>query len=100
MSQEGDAAFVSLLSQFADGARWRILSGEGRDDIARQLTSEVCLMSEMQREALFLCMFALLAKELDVLDLFAFIVGRRMSEPREVENLMLWIRQEMDDRRR
>jgi hypothetical protein len=100
MSQEGDAAFVSLLSQFADGARWKVLTDDGRQDLAHELASEMCLMSEVQREALLLCMFALLAERIKVGDLFAFILGRRMSEPEEVENLTLWVRQESEDRHR
>jgi hypothetical protein len=98
MSQEGDAAFLSLLSQFADGARWKVLRDEGREDLAHQLASELCAMSERQREALMLVIFALLAFDIQVADLFAFILGRRMSDPDEVENLMIWVRAETKDR--
>jgi hypothetical protein len=90
---EQDDAFVDLLRQLADGARWKILSGTGRREFAERLTREIVEVEPRRRQAILMCLFALLAMDMEPEDLAQFLARRDMSDEREVEALIGWLRE-------
>jgi len=88
-----DDPFVDLLGQLADGARWKVLSGKGRQEFAERLTQEIVDLELRRRQAVLMCLFALLAMDMQPGDLTAFLSGRDMSQDAEVEALIVWLRE-------
>jgi hypothetical protein len=91
-----DDAFVDLLGQLADGARWKILSGSGRREFAERLTQEIVEVEPRRRQAILMCLFALLAMDMEPDDLGQFVAQRDMSDAHEVEALIVWLRENYD----
>jgi hypothetical protein len=91
MSQE-QHSFDDLLSQLADGARWKVLSGHGREDFARRLTAEIVDLEPRRRQAVLMCLFALLAGDMQPDDLAGFLGTRSMTRDEDVEALIHWLR--------
>ena len=90
------AAFDDLLAQLSDGARWKVLSGEGRAEFTEQLTAEIVELEPRRRQAVLMCLFALLAMNLHPEELARYLEGRDMSQDAEVEALIAWLRENYD----
>jgi hypothetical protein len=88
-----DDAFDDLLAQLADGARWKVLSGRGRNEFAERLTREIVELEPRRRQAVIMCLFALLAMNLEPDELARYLEGRDMSSDDEVEALISWLRE-------
>jgi hypothetical protein len=91
-----DDAFDDLLAQLADGARWKVLSGKGRAEFTERLTSEIVELEPRRRQAVLMCLFALLAMNLQPDELAQYLDGRDMSRDDEVEALITWLRENYD----
>ena len=91
-----DGAFDDLLAQLSDGARWKVLSGDGRAEFAERLTREIVELEPRRRQAVIMCLFALLAMNLDPDKLAVYLDGRDMSRDDEVEGLITWLRENYD----
>jgi hypothetical protein len=91
-----DDAFDDLLTQLSDGARWKVLSGEGRAEFAERLTAEIVELEPRRRQAIIMCLFALLAMNLEPDELATYLAGRDMSRDDEVEGLITWLRENYD----
>jgi hypothetical protein len=91
-----DGAFDDLLAQLADGARWKVLSGQGRTEFAERLTREIVELQPRRRQAVIMCLFALLAMNLQPDELARYVEGRDMSRDDEVEALITWLRENYD----
>ena len=91
-----DDAFDDLLAQLSDGARWKVLSGEGRDEFTQRLTREIVELEPRRRQAVLMCLFALLAMNLQPDELGLYLEGRDMSRDEEVEALITWLRENYD----
>jgi hypothetical protein len=92
MSQQ-QYSFDDLLSQLADGARWKVLSGHGREEFARRLTAEIVDLEPRRRQAIIMCLFALLAGDMQPADLAGFVDTRPMTGDEDVEALIQWLRE-------
>ena len=90
---EPNAAFLDLLGQLSDGARWKVLSGHGRREFAERVTQEIVELEPRRRQAIVMCLFALLAMDMQPEDLAGFVAGRDMSDDAEVEALIAWLRE-------
>ncbi|HEX4530659.1 MAG TPA: hypothetical protein VIA11_14740 [Acidimicrobiia bacterium] len=90
---EPNAAFLDLLAQLSDGARWKVLSGHGRREFAERVTQEIVELEPRRRQAIVMCLFALLAMDMQPEDLAGFVAGRDMSDDAEVEALIAWLRE-------
>jgi hypothetical protein len=86
-------AFRDLLAQLSDGAQWKVLSGVGRREFADRLTREIVDLELRRRQAVVMCLFALLAGDMQPDELAGFLRGRDMSDDAEVEALIAWLRQ-------
>jgi hypothetical protein len=91
-----DNSFDDLLGQLSDGARWKILSGEGRTEFAERLTNEIVELEPRRRQAIIMILFALLAMNLDPDELANYLADRDMSRDDEVEALIVWLRENYD----
>lgn len=91
-----DDAFDDLLAQLSDGARWKVLSGDGRAEFAERLTREIVELEPRRRQAIIMCLFALLAMNLEPDELAVYLAGRDMSRDEEVEALIAWLRENYD----
>ena len=91
-----DDAFDDLLAQLSDGARWKVLSGDGRAEFAERLTCEIVELEPRRRQAVIMCLFALLAMNLQPDELAHYLDGRDMSRDHEVEGLITWLRENYD----
>jgi hypothetical protein len=91
-----DDAFDDLLAQLADGARWKVLSGQGRTEFAERLTREIVELQPRRRQAVIMCLFALLAMNLQPDELARYLEGRDMTRDDEVESLITWLRENYD----
>jgi len=91
-----DDAFDDLLTQLSDGARWKVLSGNGRAEFAERLSAEIVELEPRRRQAVLMCLFALLAMNLDPDQLARYLDGRDMSQDAEVEALIAWLRENYD----
>jgi hypothetical protein len=89
-------AFRDLLGQLADGARWKVLSGKGREEFTERLTQEIVDLEARRRQAILMCLFALLALDMQPDDLAAYLTGRDMMQDAEVEALIGWLRENYD----
>jgi hypothetical protein len=89
-------SFDDLLSQLADGARWKVLSGHGREEFAARLTAEIVDLEPRRRQAILMCLFALLAGDMQPDDLARFIESRTMMNDDDVEALIAWLRDNYD----
>lgn len=94
-----DDAFRDLLAQLSDGARWKILSGDGRAEFTERLTREIVELEPRRRQAVLMCLFALLAMDMEPADLASYVHGRDMSQDSEVEELIAWLRENYDPER-
>src|SRR3954447_14359132 len=90
---EPNAAFLDLLEQLSDGARWKVLSGHGRWEFAERVTRDIVELEPRRRQAVLMCLFALLAMDMQPEDLAGFLAGRDMSDDVEVEALIAWLRE-------
>ena len=91
-----DDAFDDLLAQLADGARWKVLSGQGRAEFTERLTAEIVELEPRRRQAVLMCLFALLAMNLQPDELARHLEGRDMSQDAEVEAFIAWLRENYD----
>ena len=91
-----DESFHDLLAHLSDGARWKILSGEGRNEFAERLTQEIVDLEPRRRQAIIMILFALLAMNLDPDELATYLAGRDMTRDDEVESLITWLRENYD----
>jgi hypothetical protein len=90
---EPNAAFQDLLGHLSDGARWKVLSGHGRREFAERVTQEIVELEPRRRQAIVMCLFALLAMDMPPEDLAGFLAGRDMSVDAEVEALIVATRE-------
>jgi hypothetical protein len=89
-------AFGDLLAQLADGAQWKVMSGVGRQKFAERLTREIGDLELRRRQAIVMCLFALLAGDMQADDLAGFVQGRDMRDDAAVEALIAWLRENYD----
>jgi hypothetical protein len=89
-------AFRDLLAQLADGAQWKVLSGVGRREFAERLTREIVDLELRRRQAIVMCLFALLAGDMQPDELAEFLEGRDMTQDAQVEALIAWLRENYD----
>ena len=77
----------------ASSGRWKVLSGNGRAEFAERLTNEIVELEPRRRQAIIMCLFALLAMNLNPDELAVYLAGRDMSRDDEVEALITWLRE-------
>ena len=92
-------SFDDLLHSLADGARWKVLSGHGREEFARRLTTQIVDLEPRRRQAILMCLFALLAGDLQPQELATFLRARAMRSDGDVEALIDWLRENYDPSR-
>ena len=57
------------------------------------MAREIVELEPRRRQAIVMCLFSLLAMDMQPQDLAGFLAGREMSDDAEVEDLIAWLRE-------
>jgi hypothetical protein len=84
--------FSSLLSQLADGEKWKLVRDEGWEEFARTLGDAIGALDVRRRQAIVMVLVAIATGALSSQEVGQFLSGRNMDDDGEVETLIAWLR--------
>ncbi len=87
-----ESPFGSLLSELADGEKWKVVRGEGWEKFARTLGDAIGSLDVRRRQAIVMVLVAISTGGLTSRDVEEFLAGRNMDDDTEVEELIRWLR--------
>jgi hypothetical protein len=87
-----ESPFGSLLSQLADGEKWRVVRGEGWDEFASTLGDAIGSLDVRRRQAIVMVLVAIATGSVTSGEIESFLSDRDMDDDVEVEALITWLR--------
>jgi hypothetical protein len=91
MSAE-ESPFGSLLSQLADGEKWKLVRGEGWEEFAATLGDAIASLDIKRRQAIVMVLVAISTGGLTSGEVSEFLSDHDMDDDAEVEALINWLR--------
>jgi hypothetical protein len=85
--------FRTLLAEFSDGERWKLIRAEGWDDFVERLSQSIAELPIRRRQALLMMLLAMSDGNLRPEAVDTYLAGRNMEEDAEVDALIDWLHQ-------
>ena len=85
--------FRTLLAEFSDGQRWKLIRTEGWDDFVETLAQSIAELPVRRRQALLMMLLAMSDGNLQPEAVEDFLAGRNMEDDAEVDALIQWLHQ-------